>query len=257
MARGNAREPIFLDDDDRQAFLDGVARACERFDWVLWAYCLMGNHYHLLVETRRASLSRGMREINGNYTQAFNRRRGRVGHLFQGRFKAILIDKNSYLTELSRYIVLNPVRAGLCAAAGDWPWSSYPAVMDRSAASPRLAVDETLSLFGTSPGPARRAYARFVAAGVGADDPALEVSGQTFLGNAAFIARATRDATPPSREVPRRARAWRTLAQYHEESLDRDTAIRAAYASGGYTLAQIGAHFGLHYATISRIARRG
>jgi hypothetical protein len=104
---------------------------------------------------------------------------------------------------------------------------------------------------------ARRAYARFVAAGVGADDPGAEVSGQTFLGDAAFIARATRHATSPSREVPRRARVWRTLAQHQKESADRDAAIRAAYASGGYTLAQIGMHFGLHYATISRIARRG
>jgi len=257
MARGNAREAIFADDEDRQAFLEGLVRASERFDWMLWAYCLMDNHYHLLVETRRASLSRGMREINGTYTQAYNRRHRRVGHLLQGRFKAILIDKDSYLTELSRYIVLNPVRAGLCATAADWPWSSYPAVMGKSSPLSRLAVEETLSLFGTTSGPARRAYARFVAEGVGSADPTDDVTQQTFLGDPAFIARATRNATPPSREVPRRQRAWRSLAQYEKESPDRDAAIRAAYASGAYTLAQIGDHFGLHYATVSRLARRG
>jgi hypothetical protein len=151
--------------------------------------------------------------------------------------------------------VLNPVRAGLCAAAGDWPWSSYPAAMGKSEVLLHLAVDETLLLFGAAPGPSRRAYARFVAEGVGGDDPGAEVSAQTFLGDAAFIARATRHAKPPSREVPRRARAWRTLAQYQKECADLDSAIRAAYASGGYTLAQIGAHFGLHYASVSRIAR--
>jgi putative transposase len=89
----------------------------------------MGNHYHLLVETLRPTLSRGMREINGVYTQAFNRRHSRVGHVLQGRYKAVLVDKDSYLRELSRYIVLNPVRAQLCWTAGDWPWSSYRAVM--------------------------------------------------------------------------------------------------------------------------------
>ncbi len=109
MARGNAREAIYLDDGDRQSFLDSLVRACERFDWALWAYCLMDNHYHLLVETRRPTLSRGMREVNGVYTQGFNRRHRRVGHVLQGRFKAILVDRDSYLLEVSRYIVLNPV----------------------------------------------------------------------------------------------------------------------------------------------------
>ncbi len=129
MARGNARERIYWDDEDRQRFLDGLSRVCDRFDWILWAYCLMDNHYHLLVETEQPTLSRGMREVNGTYSQSFNRRYGRVGHVLQGRYKAILVDKDAYLTELQRYIVLNPVRAGLCGGAGDWRWSSYPAVL--------------------------------------------------------------------------------------------------------------------------------
>ncbi len=165
MARGNAREAIYLDDGDRQSFLDSLVRACERFDWALWAYCLMDNHYHLLVETRRPTLSRGMREVNGVYTQGFNRRHRRGGHVLQGRFKAILVDRDSYLLEVSRYIVLNPVQAGMCDSAADWPWSSYPAVMGKAAALPSLQVDATLALFGTQTGPARRAYARFVAEG--------------------------------------------------------------------------------------------
>lgn len=114
MARGNARAAIYLDDEDRRAFCLGLSRVCERFDWRLWSYCLMDNHYHLLIETLRPTLSRGMREVNGVYTQAFNRRHARVGHVLQGRYKAVLVDKDSYLLELSRYIVLNPVRAHLC-----------------------------------------------------------------------------------------------------------------------------------------------
>lgn len=257
MARGNGRGDVFVDDDDREAFLSEFARICERFDWLVWCYCLMGNHYHLLVETRRPTLSRGMRELNGVYTQRFNRRHGHVGHVFQGRFKSVLVDKDSYLLELSRYIVLNPVRAGLCARAEDWRWSSYCAVMGKAPTPDRLALHQTLDLFATSWGAARRAYARFVAAGVDAADPSAEVSGQVFLGNEKFVALATRQAASPSREVPKAQRAWKSLATYARAAKDRNTAIREAYESGAYTLSAIGDHFGLHYATVSRISRQG
>lgn len=119
----------------------------------------MDNHYHLLIETLEPTLSRGMREVNCVYTQAFNRWHGRVGHVLQGRYKAVLVDKDSYPLELSRYIVLNPVRARLCPTAADWPWSSYLAVMGK-AAPDTLAVNETLPLFAPDRGAARRAFAR-------------------------------------------------------------------------------------------------
>src|SRR6218665_1784982 len=171
MARGNAREPIYRDDEDRQGFLECLERACDRFGWVLWAYCLMDNHYHLLIETRRATLSRGMREVNGVYTQAFNRRHRRVGHVLQGRYKALLVERDTYLLEVSRYIVLNPVQAGICASAAEWPWSSYSAVMGKAAAPSFLQVESTLTLFAQQTGPARRAYARFVEEGAGGVEP--------------------------------------------------------------------------------------
>ena len=112
MARGNARADIFLDDEDRQAFVENLDRVCRRFDWRVWAWCQMTNHYHLLVETLRPTLSKGMREINGVYTQGFNYRHGRVGHVLQGRYKAVLVQKDTHLLELSRYVVLNPMQAG-------------------------------------------------------------------------------------------------------------------------------------------------
>jgi REP element-mobilizing transposase RayT len=255
MARGDARTDIFLDDADREAFCAGLWRVAERFQWRVWAYCLMDNHYHLLIETLRPTLSRGMREVNGVYTQAFNRRHGRVGHVLQGRYKAILVDKDSYLLELSRYIVSNPVRTKLCASAGDWPWSSYRAVMGKAAAQDTLAVAETLELFSADRGVARRAFARFVAEGARISLP--ENKQQLFLGDDDFAERMAARARAPSREVPRKQRAQKSLAQYERAASDRDGAIRAAYANGSYTLKAIGEHFGLHYATVSRIARSG
>ncbi len=255
MARGDARAAIFRNDEDRQAFCAGLTRVCGRFQWRLWAYCLMDNHYHLLVETLAPTLSRGMREVNGVYTQAFNRRHGRVGHVLQGRFKAVLVDKDSYLLELSRYIVLNPVRARLCPTAADWPWSSYLAVMGKAVAPDILAVTETLSLFASERGVARRAFARFVAAGGGVWLP--ENKQQLFLGDDDFAERMIARARAPSSEVPRKQRAQQSLAQHERVAADRDSAISAAYASGAYTLKAIGEHFGLHYATVSRIARAG
>ena len=122
-SRGDRREPIYRDDADRIDCLAVIAQAMERFDAQVLAYCLMGNHYHLVVHTRAANLSRLMRHVNGVYTQRFNRRHCLVGHLFQGRFKAILVDRDAYLLALCRYVERNPVAAGLVRHAGEWPWS--------------------------------------------------------------------------------------------------------------------------------------
>ena len=111
-ARGNAREAIFRDDEDRAMFLDLVGREIAQQRWRCYAYCLMGNHYHLLIETAEPNLTRGMQRLNQVYTQRFNRRHRRVGHVLQGRYKAIVVDHDSYLKELIRYVVLNPVARG-------------------------------------------------------------------------------------------------------------------------------------------------
>ena len=146
-ARGNARQNIYSDDVDRQAFLELTDKTRTRYDWYLHAYCLMSNHYHLLVETGSPTLSRGMKLLNGSYTQTFNRRHRRVGHLFQGRFRGILVQKESYLLELSRYIVLNPVRARMVRQAVDWKWSSYRATAGLAERESWLTTDWILSCF--------------------------------------------------------------------------------------------------------------
>ena len=121
-SRGNAREPIFADERDRAGYLAVLGSAVARHNWLCHAYCLMGNHYHLLVETPDGNLSLGMRHLNGVYTQEYNRRHGRVGHVFQGRFKAIVVDRDSYLLELCRYVVMNPLRAGMVESPDDYRW---------------------------------------------------------------------------------------------------------------------------------------
>jgi len=128
-SRGNERKPIYFEEADFELFLNILGQVCEQHNWVIHAFCLMTNHYHLLVETPDANLSKGMRQLNGVYTQAINRRYRRVGHLFQGRYKAILVDKDAYLLELSRYIILNPIRAKMVDSLEEWPWSSWHCAM--------------------------------------------------------------------------------------------------------------------------------
>ena len=146
-SRGNARSDIFVDDLDRQKFLDILSSVVYKHRWICHGYCLMGNHYHLLIETPEGNLCRGMRQLNGVYTQAFNRRHGRVGHLLQGRYKSILVEKESYLLELCRYIVLNPVKAEMVNAPEDWAWSSYRATAGLTTAPEFLNTSWVLGQF--------------------------------------------------------------------------------------------------------------
>ena len=189
-ARGDRQEPIFEDDDDRVAFLELLAKEVRQQGWLLYAFCLMGNHYHLLLETPEPNLVRGMRRLNGVYTQAFNHRHDRAGHVLQGRYKAILVDKDSYLLELCRYVVLNPVRARMVSGVGEWPWSSYLATAGKMTCPDWLAAEQVLGLFSSSDRTqARRAYIRFVAEGLEAPSPWEHLQGQIFLGTESFIGR--------------------------------------------------------------------
>ncbi len=184
--RGNAQAPIFLDDTDRNVLLRVLQDVIGQWHWRCHGYCLMDNHYHLLIETPEGNLSVGMRQLNGVYTQRFNRRHQRVGHLFQGRFKAILVERDSHLLELARYVVLNPVRAGIVAEASLYPWSSCAATLGIATRPPWLTVQWILGQFGRNAAESRRRYAAFVADGVGAASPWKKLRGQVVLGSAAF-----------------------------------------------------------------------
>jgi len=190
-------------------FLAVLGRTVSLFRWRLHAYVLMTNHFHLLLETPEPTLSRGMRQLNGVYTQAFNRSHKRAGHLFQGRFKAILVEKEAHLLELCRYVVLNPVRAGLVRRAKDWRWSNYRATAALTESPEWLETEWTLDQFGRSETKAVAAYRRFVADGeAGSYEPWKEVRGQIYLGSESFRRETLRRATGgrKAREVPRRQR---------------------------------------------------
>ncbi len=187
-SRGDRRVAIYEDDEDREAFLSILAEVVERYNWICHAFCLMMNHYHLVIETVEGNLSQGMRHLNGVYTQASNRRHNRAGHLFQGRFKGILVDKDAYLLELSRYVVLNPVRAGMVDTPEQWPWSSYRSMTGQAPVPKWLAVDGILSQFGANREEARQNYQHFVSDGVG--QVIWEgLRQQVYLGGEAFVER--------------------------------------------------------------------
>ena len=196
-SRGDRREAIYLDDGDRLYWLALLGKICARQNWRCYAYCLMDNHYHVLIETVDGRLSEGMRQLNGVCTQWHNRAHDQVGHLFQGRFKAILVQRDAYLLELARYVVLNPVRAGLVARPEDWPWSSYRAMLSGSA-PPWLHAKWLLSQFGgghyaaktcqtaKAADAAKADYADYVSAGAGAPSIWDELQGQVVLGDSEF-----------------------------------------------------------------------
>lgn len=260
-SRGNARAPIFLDDDDRRTFHSVLSKVIGRFEWHCHAYCLMTNHYHLLIETTEANLSRGMRQLNGIYTQRFNRRHDRVGHVFQGRFKAIVVERDRYLLELCRYVVLNPVRARLVKDPKDYPWSSYRATAGLEPALSFLTTDWVLAQFGERKGQTQRAYRDFVQAGIGQTSPWESLQGQVLLGSESFIEQLKPylDGKQSLRELPKRQRlvARPPLAALlaglnPKDRAQRDQTIRVAHLEHGYTLAEIAAGLGLHYSTISK-----
>ncbi len=185
-ARGNERKSIYLEETDFELYLNVLSDVCTRYNWVIHAYCLMTNHYHLLIETPDANLSKGMRQLNGVYTQSINRKYKRVGHLFQGRYKAILVDKDAYLLELSRYIVLNPIRAKMVECLEDWPWSSWHNVMGFQSSPSWLATGAILGMFAKYKKVARKQYAQFVQQGKGIS-PWAKLSNQVFLGDKNFV----------------------------------------------------------------------
>lgn len=260
ISRGNRRQAIYLCDADFEAFLECLSEVCSRFNWIVYAYCLMSNHYHLLAETPDANLSRGMRQLNGTYTQTFNRTHHKVGHLFQGRYQAIVVQKENYLLELTRYIVLNPVKAKMVAAAGDWPWSSYRATTGDSKPPVWLAADDLLRHFGNTKPNARRAFSQFVADGTNADNPLEATRYQLILGDDAFAEQLTgtgQDATGhPEVTRSQRQALVQPLAYYAGQESNRHHAMARAYLSGGYTMKEIAEYFGVHYVTVSRAVKK-
>lgn len=259
-ARGNAQEDIYRDDEDRQQFLILLSNTVNRYNWYCHAYCLMGNHYHLLIETNMPTLSKGMKLLNGTYTQYFNRQHQRVGHVFQGRFKAILVQKDSYLQELARYIVLNPVRARIVRHAKDWRWSSYRATAGYDKSNACLTTDWILAEFSKSKNVAQQYYRDFVQAGKRQPSPWHQLKNQIYLGNDEFVndMQFKLDPEQSLKDIPRKQKQApaKPLIYYADKYSTRNESMVRAYWSGHYTLVQVGEHFGVSYATVSRAVKQ-
>ncbi len=270
-SRGDRREPIFDDDVDRERLLAIVAQTLQRCDAQMLAYCLMGNHYHFVLYTRRANLSALMQQLNGIYTQAYNRRHAKVGHLFQGRFKAILVDRDSYLLEVCRYVELNPVRAGMVESPGDWPWSSYRAHCLQCDAPGWLDVDGLhgylLGKEASTMALRRRAvrrYAELVAAPQVRSLWEQALRQQIYLGDEAFVARmqeqagtgAALDRSNDVAKVQRQQQDERTLQHYLAVSTTREEALWLAHAKSAMTMTRIGRELGLTTARVSQLIKK-
>jgi REP element-mobilizing transposase RayT len=264
-SRGNARADIFDDTVDRQTFLRLLESVVNRFNWICHAYCLMDNHYHLLIETPDGNLSMGMRHLNGVYTQSFNRRHKRVGHVFQGRFKAVLIEKESHLLELSRYVVLNPVRAGMVSSPQKWRWSSYRATGGNVKNESYLDTDWILGQFGKTKSEARIKYRQFVKDGMTEKEaPWEKLKGQVILGSDVFIDR-LREFLVGKEHFTEIPRLQRTAGRPPLEVLfpagkqikksERNSTILKAHVEYGYTLKEIAEHLEIHYTTASKVIK--
>jgi putative transposase len=259
-SRGDRREDIYLGEADRRIWLAIFGAVCKHFHWVCHAWCQMSNHYHIVVETVEGNLSQGMRQLNGVYTQTFNRTHYRVGHVFQGRYRAVMVEKDAYLLELMRYVVLNPVRAGMVGDAGDWPWSSYGAMVGKTSRPEWLQTDWVLGQFGQERSRAVASYKDFVRAGMGLPSLWDSLQGQIFLGSETFVHQMQECAADrlSVTEIPRAQRRPRArpLTEYRDTIADPKAAMAAAYATGDYTLQQIAGIFGVHYATVSRAVKQ-
>jgi REP element-mobilizing transposase RayT len=259
-SRGNARGAIFLDDVDHEEFLWRLGGVVREHRWLCHAYCLMTNHFHLLLETPEANLSRGMRRLNGAWSQHFNRRHERVGHLLQGRFHAVLVERDSHLLELARYVVLNPVRGGMVTTPEDYRWSSLRATLGLAPAPAWLDSRALLARFGS-----RARYLDFVHEGIGQISPWAAVRGG-ILGSDDFVAQLgeTLDRAAAATEFSRDERlVGRDPLEAHfppalaGARAARNDTIRALVHAGHYTAAEISRHLGLHYSTVSRIVAAG
>lgn len=265
-SRGNRQAPIFHDTRDRHSLLDILSDVLPRFDAAMLAYCLMGNHYHFVLQTRRANLSQLMREINGPYTQAFNARHGCVGHVFQGRYKAIVVDTDAYLADVCRYVELNPVRAGLASNAAEWPWSSYLAHVGRRAAPAWLATailhGHLLRRVPVSIEDRREAaflYERHVQEGMGVDLWRDGLRDDLFLGDETFAYQALAQAGLGTERAARDngpARARQRLEDYLSPLHTRGESMRRAHVDGGLTMTEIARQAGVSVSVVSRLIGR-
>ena len=263
-ARGNDRKDIYYDEKDRIRFLKFLEQTVEQYRWLCHGFCLMTNHYHLLIETTEPNLARGMKRLNSRYCITFNKRHRKVGHVLQGRYDAVVVQKEEYLRELCRYVVLNPVRANMVEKPDDWKWSSYLATAGKDKPPSFLTTDWVLAHFGKKKKTACENYIKFVYDGIGKEGPWNEIEGRIYLGDAQFIqeVEAWMDRDLMSKEVPlvQRKASRPSLEKLFDKSTlgsrrKRNIRIVEAYQKHLYTQRNIGEVLNLHPAYLSRLIK--
>jgi len=258
-SRGNRRARVFINERDRKVFLDILDKANRRYETRCHAYCLMDNHYHLVLETIRANLSEAMRLINGVYTQTFNRLYQKAGHVFQGRYKAILIQRDAHLLEASRYVVVNPVRAGIVNKAENWGWSSYRATAGLVKAERCLTTSWILSQFDDNPVAAMTKYREFVSEAprgrfYEAVDSGIAFGSREFALFCSLQANGSVNIKEVSREQRHAGRP--ELSSIMGESGNRVKNILKAVEVYGYTQKAVADELGVHYSAVSKLLSR-
>jgi REP element-mobilizing transposase RayT len=262
--RGNDKKTVFKDKQDYKTFLNILHQVNKRYNWICHAYCLMGNHYHLLIETPDGNISIGMRQLNGVYTQAFNKRHKRAGHLFQGRYKAILLQKDSHLLEVCRYVVLNPVMAGLVERPDQWNWSSYSATAGKGKSHPYLTVNWILMQFNSKRGIAEKEYGKFVRDKNAPESILKDLRAKSVLGEKNFVA-GLRDYIKGHKDIPDIPKSQRFISRPGLEEVftpyvlkdkkNRNKKITEAVENYGYTQREVADYLGMYFTSISRIMR--
>ena len=259
-SKGTNEQAVFLDDEDRAVFLNVLEGVVTRFEWRVHSYVLMSNHYHLVVEVPDANLSKGMRQLNGVYTQHFNRRHGRDGSLFQGRFRSIVFEPENYLLPLCRHVVLNPVRLTHTRSANSYRWSSHRAMAGVVNSPEFLCTEAVLSSFSKRRADGQRKYRDYVKEGIGEESPLAERSNQVLLGSPAFISelQPVLNGEKLAKRGPKKAKRRRSLQALfknvdNKTRMERNELIKRAHLDYGYTLMEIGDHLGLHYTTVSKV----
>jgi putative transposase len=263
-ARGNNRSVIFKDDSDKLILLDKLKSCKDIFNLSCHAYCIMDNHYHILIETPDANLSESIHRLNSLYAQYFNKRYDHAGHVFQGRFHAILVERESYLLELCRYIVLNPVRAGIVRHPADYRWSSFNTIMGNAGSGAFLTIDWTLAQFDSDPSIARKNYLDFVMDGISADSPMNNVHAGLVLGTGKFTESISKKSAMFLSDY-RLSKEQRYLFRKPLASLfnekealtkkQRNKLIFEAYYRFGYSQKELSEFLELHWVTIGRIIK--
>ncbi len=248
----------FRDRNDRAVFINILDNVVSRFGWMLHSYVLMDEHYHLVIEIPEKNLSRGMRQLNGVYTQHFNRRHHLEGPIFQGRFKSILFEKDRYLLPVCRHVVLNPLRLGASPDLSGYVWSSYRATAGLTRKPDYLHTDDVLAAFDKHQ--QRLEYQRYVEQGIDSKSPFLSRSNQVLLGSPEFLKemQPVLHGEKMARRGPKQARRRRSLTVLFrnveaKSRQERNELIRKAHLDYAYTLVEIGNHIGLHYTTVSKV----